>query len=62
MVDIPNRSLTLDIPAETLVARLKEIRHPKRQIPAGYLQRYSLLVSSAGEGAVLRTKEDQHEA
>jgi dihydroxy-acid dehydratase len=62
MVDIPNRSLTLDISPEALKARLKDVRHPEREIPAGYLQRYSLLVSSAGEGAILRTKEGNHEA
>ena len=62
MVDIPNRSLSLDISPEALEARLKDVRHPEREIPAGYLQRYSLLVSSANEGAILRTKEAHDEA
>ncbi len=62
MVDIPNRSLSLDVSPEVLEARLKNVRHPEREIPAGYLQRYSLLVSSASEGAILRTKEGHDEA
>ena len=62
MVDIPNRSLSLDVSPEALEARLKNVRHPEREIPAGYLQRYSLLVSSASEGAILRTKEGHDEA
>lgn len=61
MVDIPNRTLTLDIPDLELQTRLAQVQHPKREIPAGYLQRYSLLVTSAGEGAVLRSKEERHE-
>lgn len=61
-VDIPGRRLTLEVPPVELAARLQKVCHPGREIPPGYLYRYSQGVSSAGEGATLENREEPHEA
>lgn len=60
-VDIPGRKLTLEVAPAELKARLAKVRHPARDIPPGYLRRYSRQVSSAGEGAILYNREEHHE-
>lgn len=52
-IDIPQRTLALDVPAEVLKERRKGWRPIQRQIPPGCLQRYARLVGSAARGAVL---------
>lgn len=53
IIDIPNRTLTLCVPDEEIQRRLKNIRHiHKDRTPA--LDRYSSLVTSADQGAVLK--------
>lgn len=55
IIDIPNRKLTLCVPQEEIERRLKSIKPVvKEATPA--LRRYSLLVTSADQGAVLRTE------
>jgi dihydroxy-acid dehydratase len=51
-VDIPNYSLTLDVPQEEIDRRMAEFK-PKTKELTGYLKRYAKHVSSAAEGAIL---------
>lgn len=53
-IDIPNYSVTLDVPADVLAERRKRWKAPAPRVTRGYLARYAKLVSSAAEGAVLR--------
>jgi dihydroxy-acid dehydratase len=53
-IDIPNRSLRLEIKDDDLQARLSKWRRPPRKITKGYLGIYSKLAASAAEGAVLK--------
>lgn len=53
-IDIPNYSVTLDVPADVLAERRKRWKSPAPRVTRGYLARYAKLVSSASEGAVLR--------
>ncbi len=60
-IDIPARKLSVQLSDEDLAERLKNVEFPKQEILPGYLRRYSTLVSSAGEGAVLKDRGGQHE-
>lgn len=51
-INIGERTINLLLPDEQIQERLKEVKHPKKEI-SGYLKRYSQLVSSGDEGAVL---------
>lgn len=53
-IDIPSRVLSVDLSEEEITRRLDSWRPPPPKITKGYLQRYSRLVSSASEGAILR--------
>ena len=53
-IDIPNRSVKLDIKDDVLQARLSKWQKPPRKITKGYLGIYSKLASSAAEGAILK--------
>lgn len=53
-IDIPNYSVTLDVPADVLAERRKRWKAPAPRVTRGYLARYAKLVASAAEGAVLR--------
>ena len=53
-IDIPNRSVKLDIKDDVLQARLSEWQKPPRKITKGYLGIYSKLASSAAEGAIIK--------
>ena len=58
IIDIPNRTLTLCVPDEEIKKRLAEVQHlRKERTPA--LDRYSALVTSADQGAVLRLPEER---
>ncbi len=53
LIDIPNRKLELLISDEELKERLKEFKPKKKEIKSKWLRRYSKMVLSASEGAVL---------
>ena len=53
-IDIPNRSLRLEIKDDQLQARLSKWQRPPRKITKGYLSIYSKLAASAAEGAILK--------
>ncbi|OPZ43905.1 MAG: Dihydroxy-acid dehydratase [Actinobacteria bacterium ADurb.BinA094] len=53
-IDIPARTLTLEVPEEEIARRLAERRPAPRDGVAGYLARYVRLVSGAEKGAVLQ--------
>ena len=53
-IDIPARTLTLELPEEEIARRLAERRPAPRDGVAGYLARYVRLVSGAEKGAVLQ--------
>ena len=51
-VDIPNRSISLNVDEETLSKRLAAWKQPPLKVKAGYLVKYCKTVSSAATGAV----------
>jgi dihydroxy-acid dehydratase len=53
-IDIPRRQIEVLLPAEEIAKRFASWRRPKPKITHGYLARYAKLVSSAGEGAIMR--------
>ena len=50
--DVENRTLSVDLPADELEARLREWREPEPRYSTGVMAKYAALVSSASEGAV----------
>jgi len=50
--DIDERTLSVDLPAVELEARLAEWKEPEPRFAAGVMAKYAALVSSASEGAV----------
>lgn len=56
IIDIPNRKLTLCVPEEEIARRMKDVI-PIRKDRTPALNRYAALVTSADQGAVLRTPE-----
>lgn len=56
-IDIPNRKITLKVSAKELAARRKKWKKPEPKIKSGYLARYSRMVSSAADGAYLKSKQ-----
>ncbi len=53
-IDIPGRKLDLLISDKELKDRLNKWKPPEPKIKKGYLARYARMVSSAGEGAVMK--------
>jgi len=53
-IDIPNRKITLKVSVKELKARAKKWKQPKPKISHGYLTRYSRMVTSAADGAILK--------
>ena len=51
-IDIPNRTLTLNVPQEEIDRRMASFK-PKTKELKGYLKRYAKTVSSAAKGAIL---------
>jgi dihydroxy-acid dehydratase len=51
-IDIPNRTLTLQVPDAEIDRRLAELPPWEPAVKSGYLRRYAQLVTSAGTGAV----------
>ncbi len=54
LIDLPRRKLELKISAKELKSRLKKVKIPAPNVTGGYLLRYSRMVSSADEGAILK--------
>ncbi|MEW6429441.1 MAG: dihydroxy-acid dehydratase [Thermodesulfobacteriota bacterium] len=54
VVDIPGRSLTLEVAGEELARRRQNWRPPAPKITTGYVARYARMVSSGATGAILR--------
>lgn len=52
-IDIPAKTITLDIPEQEMAQRLKDWSQPGLKISTGYMARYAKTVSSAGKGAVV---------
>lgn len=52
-IDIPGRSISLNVPDSVLAERRKNWKPIEKPIPPGYLRRYKKLVGSAAKGAVL---------
>ncbi|GGG76720.1 dihydroxy-acid dehydratase [Edaphobacter dinghuensis] len=50
--DIPNRELRLEVPAEEIAARLKNVKAPVPHFNSGVFAKYANTVSSASKGAV----------
>ena len=55
IIDVNNYSLTLDLSEEEIEKRRKNFVPLKKEINSSWLKRYSLLVSNASNGAVLKT-------
>lgn len=53
-IDIPKQRITLKLPGKEIETRLSKWRPPKPKIAKGYLARYARVVSSGGEGAVVK--------
>ena len=54
--DIPARRIDVDITGKELQRRLEKWESPKKKL-AGYLARYSALVRSADDGAILAVEK-----
>jgi dihydroxy-acid dehydratase len=50
--DVPNRTLTLNVPDEEIAARLKGFKAPAPKFTRGVFAKYIKTVSSADKGAV----------
>jgi dihydroxy-acid dehydratase len=57
-IDIPNRSLNVELSDEEISARLDASPKFEPKIKTGYLARYSKMVQSADKGAVLELPEN----
>lgn len=53
-IDIPNRSLMLDVEDKEIEKRLSGLKAKEPRVKSGWLYRYARLVSSADKGAILR--------
>ena len=53
-IDIPNHTISLDVPEDVLAARKAAWVCPEPKVKTGYLARYAALVTSADQGAVLQ--------
>ncbi|WP_373500553.1 dihydroxy-acid dehydratase [Desulfococcus sp.] len=55
-IDIPNKTITLKVPDDTLAARKSRWTAPEPKITRGYMARYAQMVSSASRGAVVESR------
>jgi len=53
-IDIPGKQLTLKVPENEIKDRLSQWSPPEPKITHGYMARYSRMVSSASQGAVVK--------
>jgi len=61
-IDLNERSVNVLVSDEELQMRLAELERFAPRIKGGYLERYTHLVTSASEGAILRVPEFEHAA
>jgi dihydroxy-acid dehydratase len=54
-IDIPAHTITLEVSDEVLEQRKANLVMPEPKVKTGYLARYASLVSSADQGAILKT-------
>lgn len=59
-IDIPGRSLTLNVSQEVLAERRKHWVPVEKQVPRGFLRLYRHWASSAAEGAVLADQSEDN--
>lgn len=52
-IDIPGRTITLEVSDDEIRKRLSQWKAPKPKIVGGYMARYANMVSSGGQGAVV---------
>lgn len=52
-IDIPNRSINIELTDEEIQNRLDKLVKPEPKVKEGYLVRYARMVSSANRGAIL---------
>ncbi len=55
-INIPENTITLDVPDEVLDERRKNLKPVEPKVTTGYLARYRKLVTSANRGAILETR------
>jgi dihydroxy-acid dehydratase len=55
-LDIPSKRITLHVSEEELARRREGWQPPEPRVTGGYLARYAARISSASEGAILRTE------
>jgi dihydroxy-acid dehydratase len=53
-IDIAKRKMDVILSDQEMAKRLKAWKKPSPKITKGYLSRYAKLVSSAGDGAIMR--------
>ncbi|MDY6987082.1 MAG: dihydroxy-acid dehydratase [Thermodesulfobacteriota bacterium] len=53
-IDIPKKKITLKVPDEEIDKRISSWKRPRAKITKGYMARYARVVSSGGEGAVVK--------
>ncbi|EIA20186.1 dihydroxy-acid dehydratase [Listeria fleischmannii] len=58
IIDLPNRTLNVEVSDEELEARKQELAPFKAKVKTGYLARYTALVTSAHTGGVMKIPED----
>lgn len=58
IIDLPNRTLNVEVSDEELEARKRELAPFKAKVKTGYLARYTALVTSAHTGGVMKIPED----
>jgi dihydroxy-acid dehydratase len=51
-IDIENRKIELEVPADVIAKRLDAWKQPVKRYPSGVFAKYVALVSSASQGAV----------
>lgn len=54
IIDLPNRTINLDVPEEILSERRKSLKPFEPKIKKGWLARYSKLVTNASKGGVMK--------
>jgi dihydroxy-acid dehydratase len=57
-IDIPKRSLSLDVPEAEIQKRMETWKRPKPKFRSGYLALYARLAESADKGAIIRHRID----
>lgn len=58
IIDLPNRTLNVEVSDKELEARKQELAPFKAKVKTGYLARYTALVTSAHTGGVMKIPED----